>query len=448
MMLRRDFLRLGGALPMLSLGAGLLPGQARAADNDYRALVCLFLTGGNDGHNSIVPIDGAYADYERARSGLALPRESLAAMDGGGGAHRFGMHPALAPLAALYNEQRLAWMLNAGPLVRPASARQVRERAVAVPSFLLSHSDQVMWQQGWLGDTDSSGWAGRAMELLPSALRQPLGAVTMSTNRTLVTGRASPVAFLSAWDARYWGAADLAQPGNAPGQALNRMAQWQSANQYEAEYARTLGRSVAESTIITRATLAATAPAGQFADDDLGRSLRKLAMLMPVFKRMGYRRQVFLVQWGNLDTHANQRGTLAWSQDSQLDQVARALAAFDQSNRAAGLDDDVVTLMQTDFGRTLRQASGGGSDHAWGNHWFALGGPVAGGQVYGELPSLVLGGADDADLHGAGRFVPGTSTDQVGATVMRWLGLPDGQLLNAFPNLAHFTTPHLDFLRA
>jgi uncharacterized protein (DUF1501 family) len=448
---RRHFLRFAGAAPVVSLlGASSLleSGPAHAAGDDYRALVVVFLNGGNDGLNSLVPLDGAYNDYAGARPELAIAKSVLAPLAGTSGGHSYGMHPALASLAPLYNSGRLAWISNAGPLVAPATARQVIDRAVAVPSFLLSHSDQVMWQQGWLGDSVTSGWAGRALELLPTALRNQASAVTMNTDRTLVLGRNSPVSFLSPWDSRYWGQADLAQPQTAPAQALNRMARWQFANQYEAEYARTFGRAVTESTLFTQAALAAKDPAGDFGGDDLSRALRKLASLLPVFKQRGFKRQVFLVQWGQFDTHAAQRGTAATSQDAQLATLARAMSAFDAANQAAGMDQNVVSLTMSDFGRTLRQASGGGSDHAWGNHWFAMGGPVRGGQVVGTLPTLTLGGPDDSDPNGGGRFVPTISTDQVGATLMQWLGLPSTELDKVFPNLANFGQKTINLLHA
>lgn len=448
---RRLFLCAAAAMPGISLlgGASLLgEGAHAAAGDDYRAVVVLFLNGGNDGLNCLVPLDGAYDDYAAARPQLALPKSVLAPLAGSSAGHTFGLHPALAPLAPLYDTGRLAWIANAGPLVRPATARQVIERAVAVPSFLLSHSDQVMWQQGWLGDADTSGWAGRALELLPASLRNAANAVTMNTDRTLVLGRNSPVSFLSPDESRYWGQADLARPQSAQVRALTGMTQWQLANAYQAEYARTLGRSVEESALFTEAAAQAGTPQGDFGSDELSRSLRKLASLLPVFKARGFRRQVFLVQWGNFDTHAAQRGTGATSQDAQLAQFARALAAFDTANRASGVDGNVVSLTMSDFGRTLRQASGGGSDHAWGNHWLALGGPVRGGQVLGTFPTLTLGGPDDADPNKGGRFVPTTSTDQVGATLMTWLGLAPSELEKAFPHLANFGQKTIDLLHA
>jgi uncharacterized protein (DUF1501 family) len=153
---------------------------------------------------------------------------------------------------------------------------------------------------------------------------------------------------------------------------------------------------------------------------------------------MGYRRQVFLIGWGGFDTHSDQRGSGPRTQDAQLDTLAKAVSAFDQSNLASGLGLDVTTFILSDFNRTLQPASGAGSDHAWGNHYFVMGGSVMGGQVLGQFPSLVLGGVDDFDLEAEGRFVPSTSSDQLGASLMRWMGLPADSLLSVFPHLANF----------
>lgn len=441
-MRRRHFLA-AAAHPVLAsvgtaglLGALSLPGSAAAGN--YKALVVVHLTGGNDGNNTLVPTDGAYADYARARYDLALPKDSLISLSSGSAGHSFGMHPALAPLGPLYEQGRVAWVANTGALVQPATAQQVVDRTVEVPPFLLSHSDQQSMAQGWMGDADASGWAGRALERMPADLKNALSAVTFDNNRTLVLGQQSRVAFMTEGGPRYWGNADLAHPEQVSTQSLARMAQWQFANAYEAEYARTFGGGFDESTLFTQAFLRAGVPQGNFGSDDLARRLRSLASVLPVFKSMGYRRQVFLVNWGSFDTHTGQRGSGPTTQDAQLDVLAKALAAFDQSNVASGQGAEITTLVISEFGRTLRPASGGGTDHAWGNHWFALGGSVAGRQVLGETPSLVLAGVDDADVNGGGRFVPTTSIDQVGASVMQWMGLPASAQLDVFPNLKNF----------
>ncbi|MBI5259170.1 MAG: DUF1501 domain-containing protein [Burkholderiales bacterium] len=442
---------LGAMAGLGSLGvAGLvghLAGPAHAVGEDYRALVVLFLTGGNDGNNLIVPTDAMYGDYQAARQNLALSKASLLALSGTAGGQSFGVHPALAKLVPLYNQGRLGFIANAGPLVVPTTALQAKNNAVDLPPFLLSHNDQVAIQQGWTVQDDSSGWAGRGLELLPSELRHPINAVTMSSIRTLVLGKRSSVSFMARDGSRYWGPADLANPKTLAAQQVNRMAQWQFANLYEAEFARTFGGAVDDSTRFTQALLQAKDPTADFGSGNLADTLRALAKVLPTFKAQGYKRQVFLVTWGSFDTHTNQRGSDAATQDAQFALMASALAGFDEANRVAGLDMNVMTLMMSDFGRTVRPGSGGGSEHAWGNHWFALGGPVHGGTVHGSFPSPVLGGADDGDRNRNGRFVPTTSTDQVGASVMQWLGLDPSAFHEVFPNLANFPQKTIPLLR-
>lgn len=444
---RRHFLGAAGAATAGGLLGGLsLP--VLSAGEDYRALVVVYLNGGNDGNNLIVPTDGAYGDYQTARANLAIPKASLKRLPGTAVGHSFGLHPSLAPLVSMYQQQRLAFIANVGPLVEPATAAQVLANSVRIPPFLMSHSDQQAIVQGWTVTDDNSGWAGRGLELLSADLRHPLSAVTMDTNRTLVLGKRSPVTFMPPGGSRWWGTADLAFPETASAQSLNRMARWQFANAYEAEYARTLGYAVSDSTQLTRAFMASQAPAADFGTDGLGINMKSLASVLPVFKSQGLKRQIFLSHWGAFDTHTNQRGGDDNTQDKQFITLAQVLKAFDDTNKANGLDENVITLVMTEFGRTVRPGSGGGSEHAWGNHWFAFGGPVAGGTVHGRFPSLVLGGPDDGDTNKNGRHVPTTGSDQVGASLMQWMGLNAGKFDTVFPNLVNFGTKTLPLLRA
>lgn len=420
-----------------SLLAGL-SSPLTASASDYKALVVVFLSGGSDGHNLIVPTDAAYSSYQRARGNLALTKSGLTALAGTAGGHTFGLHPSLALLAPLYAAKRLAFVANVGPLVEPVTAAQVLDNAVELPPFLMSHSDQVSITQGWTFNEDSSGWAGRALELLPSSLQHPLAAVSLNNDRTLVQGRRTAVSFLSDDGSRWWGTADLANPAAEAVQALQRMARWQFANTYEAEYARTFGAALSDSTRFTKALLTAPPPGQDFGSDWIGERLRQLAMLLPVFKSDGLKRQVFQLQWGGFDTHAGQRGSGPNTQDVQFVHLATALAAFDGAMQSAGMADDVTVLVMTEFGRTLRPGSGGGSEHAWGNHWALLGGAVNGGTVHGRFPTLSLGGPDDCDPGKNGRLAPAIASDQVGSALMQWMGLPAGQVLDAFPLLARF----------
>jgi uncharacterized protein (DUF1501 family) len=231
---RRQLLRQLALAPVAIGAPSLLAGlgtPAAASGGDYRALVVLFLNGGNDGHNCLVPTDGAYADYQGARRELALRQSSLLPLAGSSAGHTFGVHPALAPLAPLYDAGRLAWIVNTGPLIVPATARQVLDASVEVPHHLLSHSDQVAIQQGWGAAEDPSGWAGRLLEELPEALRHRRAACTLGNHRTLVQGRRTPVSEVSVDPdgARYFGRVDASDPAEVWTRELTRLAQLQAA---------------------------------------------------------------------------------------------------------------------------------------------------------------------------------------------------------------------------
>ncbi len=433
----------------LATGLGAWSLNGNAAAGDYRSLVVIYLDGGNDGSDCLVPTDGAYADYARCRQNLALAKDSLLPLPTPTIGHSFGLHPALGPLRGLYEQGRLGFIANVGPLVEPCTAASILAGQSDVPPLLGSHSDQTAIVQGWGVSEDQSGWAGRGLELLPARLRHGLSAFTWNTHRTLVQGRRSPVSYFDPEGSSWWGLGDLLRPQEAGMQMLARMAQWQSANAYEAEYARTFATGFSDATAVAKALAQAQMPSQDFGSNDrIATGLRRLASVLPVFKAQGLKRQVFQLHWGSFDTHANQRGSGSTTQDAQLDLLAKALAAFDAANRASGLDQDVVTLVMTEFGRTLRPGSGGGSEHGWGNHWWLFGGPVAGGQAVGSFPSLVLGGPDDSDGGKNGRLVPSLSSDQVGATLMQWLGLDPAALLDVFPLLANFPTKTLPLLRA
>jgi uncharacterized protein (DUF1501 family) len=444
---RRHFLgHLGWLGACGALGTSSLPGSA--ASTDYRALVVLYLNGGNDGNNVLIPTDAGYNDYQASRGNLGLLKATLANLPGTAGGRTFGLHPSLSPLVSLYGERRLSFISNVGPLVEPATAAQVLSNSVRVPPFLLSHSDQQAIVQGWMMEEDNSGWAGRAMERFDPSLRHPLAAVTTDTNRTLVLGKRTPVTFMQNGGTRNWGNADLAYPERLNVQNLLSMARWQFANSYEAEFARTLNSSLDDSMRLTQAFKQARRPTANFGSDYLGDMVSGLASVLPVFKAQGLRRQVFLIHWGGFDTHASQRGSASNTQDSQLRVLAEVMAAFDQTNRANGLGDAVTTLVMSEFGRTLRPGSGGGSEHAWGSHWMLMGGATVGGTVHGTFPNLVLGGPDDGDGGKNGRHVPTLSSDQVGASLMQWMGLDPVHLPYAFPNIVNFKSRTLPLMQA
>ena len=445
MMNRRHFLGATGALGLAGALGSNWVGQPAVA-NDYRALIVIDLAGGNDGHNMLIPTDGAYADYERARTSvLALPKESLLALSGSAVGHTFAVHPAMPNIAKLYNEQKLAFLSNVGALIEPSTAAQVKAGAVRLPIGLLSHNDQAGFVQGATDDT--SGWAGRALETLAPSLKNRAAAVALSNNRTLVQGKKSPVSIVTNGGNAWWGRSNLTRDEDLITQSLKRMARWQFGNDYERIYADSLSNAIADSVMFAQARDMTAEPMADFGSGWFPGQLSFVARVLPVMPSFGMKRQVFFLTHGGFDTHTSQRGTGEQSQDTLLSQLDKALGALESTLRATGMQDKVMVMVMTEFGRTLRPGSGGGSEHAWGTHWMVMGPDVLGGTVHGRFPPLKPGGSDDGDTEGNGRFVPTISADQVGATLMNWMGLPSSEFTAVFPNLSNFTTKTVPFLR-
>jgi uncharacterized protein (DUF1501 family) len=440
---RRHFLGATGAAGLAgAFGTQWLTGPASA--NDYRALIVIDLAGGNDGHNMLIPTDGAYADYERARTSvLALPKDSLVRLDGTAAGHTFAVHTAMTNVARLYNQKKLSFLSNVGALIEPATAEQVKNNTVRLPIGLFSHNDQAAFVQG--ANDDTSGWAGRSLESLASSMRHKAAAVALSNNRTLIQGRRSSVSIVTNGGNAWWGQSSLTRDEDPITQSVKRMSRWQFANDYERIYANSMYDSVSDSVMFAQAREMTAKPAADFGSGWLSGQLEFAARVLPVMPSFGMRRQVFFLTHGGFDTHTGQRGTAQDSQDTGLATLDKALGALDSTLAANGMRDKVMVLVMTEFGRTLRPGSGGGSEHAWGTHWMVMGPDVIGGTVHGHFTPLVTRSADDID--GEGRYVPQFSADQVGATLMQWMGLESSKVTTVFPNLVNFKDRTVPFLR-
>ena len=448
MITRRKFLQLSASLGCL---AGLSRiGSLQAAAQDYKALVCLFLYGGNDGHNLVVPLDSSqFKAYTAARGALALPASQLLPIqDAVQGV--FGLHYGLPEMQALYQARQLAVVANVGMLVQPTRYADQSNPGFALPANLRSHADQqIEMQTGIPNAGGGSGWGGRLLDglsALNSASRFP---VSIALN--------SPALFCS-------GAATQGislQPGN------NLDQDGLSAYPASAQQARSSGQQqiiTADSgnAIINAANQAmisatglnpilASLPANPaypkpFPGTDLGAQLQEIANLISLNAKYSVGRQIFFCSLGGFDTHSGQ----AWQQWSLLQQVSQALDAFHAAVGSLSLEQNVTLFTLSDFGRTL-QPSGSGSDHGWGSHHLVLGGAVNGGQIYGRFPLMsnyanFNATADDfADNRGV--LLPGTSLAQYGATLARWFGADDAQLSgDVFPALNNFTSWDLGFM--
>ena len=447
---RRDFLGHAGAVSLAGIAATLAAVKnVQAAD--YKALVVVFLSGGYDGNNVLVPLDGAYNDYAKARPSLALPKDSFVSLSGSHIGHKFGLSPANRAFADLFEQKRVAVIANAGALVQPTTMAQLKNNSVKLPPFLGSHAEQEQWVQGWMGEEDTSGWGGRTMDAMSNDMKnfQPL--VAMARDYTAVVGRSTSLSLANSGSGARWGNADLADPTNISRQRVEWASRLQSGNVYDTEFSRSLRSAYSDTVLFAQGQSYGAEPAGNFADVQIGRDLRYLARNLAFAKQSGARRQIYLVQDGGYDTHTDQLSTNMNNPglETRIGDVTNSLVAFDKSIQAYGMNNDVITVVMSEFGRTLDPAAGGGSDHAWGNHWFAMGGPIKGGMVYGNtFPTLQTGGVDDASLWQPyrGQWLPQFSSDQFMADLVGWLGLTPAQTLAVMPNLANFAQRTIGFV--
>jgi uncharacterized protein (DUF1501 family) len=494
---RREFLKKSGcALSMLALATqarhfGMMSALAQtmedkssgdsAAPSDYRALVCIFLAGGNDGNNMFIPNHSDanisnYAAYAATRTtqGLAIPQNQLLPVTVPRlGGLTYGFNPNFGPVPQqgginngiyeLWEQGKLGLVANTGNLIRPMNKTQYQQQPAWRPFQLFSHSDQVQQQQTARSDTrDYLGWGGKIADLSNSS-NNPGALVPMITSiagtQLFTLGKmTTPLA--------------IASGNTALNQTLVLTGYGTDARSVARRTALAELRTIdldsqvvaAASNITNQAQSASTALSTfqevtvTFPNTGLGNQLKQVARVIKKRTDLTINRQVFFVQLGGFDTHQNQLAVNG--QTGLFIQLSQAMRAFYDEMGAQGVQDKVTMFTLSDFGRTLNPAGTGaivGSDHAWGNHMLVLGGSVAGGNLYGStrpdgsgniFPTLQLGGPDDVDTgtNPRGRWLPTTSVEQYAATLGRWFGLTDADLPVVFPNIGNFSSSNLGFM--
>jgi uncharacterized protein (DUF1501 family) len=446
---RRELVRMG-AQSLGFLAAGGCLGRfsrlyaAASETSDYRALVCIFMLGGNDGNNLIVPIKTekqSYSDYIRVRGTIAgLPQNSLGVIATANGKEMYGLHARLDRLRDLYSRGKLAVVANIGTLVRPISREQYQQGA-AVPLNLFSHSDQQQqWQMASIPGAPHNGWAGRAADLVSirsAPSRFPIG-VSTAGNSLFLTGELPEVSIINGQLGLDGSDGSIAE--NARDAAFQQivkfptgMALIQKANQVTAD-----GLNAAKE--LNGALSAGSSLKTPFPSTSLGKQLQQVARVMNVRKELGAQRQIFYVAIGDFDTHTDSMRR----QDVLLADMAASMSAFYDATLEMQIERQVVTFTESEFGRTLQPSSGAGTDHAWGSHHLVMGGAVKAADVYGAFPVLALQGPED--VTGRGVWVPTISLDQYGATLASWFGVADDSLTKVFPNLGNFSPRKLAFV--
>jgi len=445
---RRRFLRATGALSAGALFPALSAWTpaALAQSADYRALVCVFLYGGNDGNNMVVPYDD-YAGYAAGRSGAtgaALGRDELVPI-APAGLPRYGLHPQLAPLAPLFEQGKLAVVANVGALTGPITRADYLAGKTR-PRNLFSHSDQQSTWQGLIpGQATPSGWGGRIVDVTAAgnaALAIP-GMVSLAGDAVYTIGATSLPVALSQDGALGLAGDRYSDSGKVRYDAMVKILARDRESQLVASAADVMALAVKSSEALSDAlnsAYSAIDAAFQGANGGLADQLYQCAKLVAARSQLGVARHAFFTSMGGFDTHNAQRG----EQASRFNELGPALAAFQKAMEALGAADKVTTFTLSDFGRTFRINANAGSDHAWGSHHIVLGGGVRGRAFYGRFPNLAMGGPDDAGDDG--QWIPTTSIEQYGATLAKWFGVPAPAMSQVFPNLSAFASANLGFL--
>ncbi len=451
---RRAFLKRSAAL---SMAGGATPfvmnlaamGDAAAATNaDYKALVCIFLLGGNDYANTVTPYDQAsYNEYQRLRSVLAYGRDSLTptllnpttALPGG---RQYALGPALSPLMPIFDAGKLGVILNVGTLVQPTTKAQYQARNVPLPPKLFSHNDQQSYWQASNPEGATSGWGGRMGDLFQSGnTSAALTCINPSGSSVYLSGR-SAVQYSVTSNGPISLTANSSLFGSSSASAtLKNLMGGARSNLFENEHARVSKRSLDLAAQVTTALAGAPALTTNFpAGNTLADQLRIVARMIAVSSELGARRQVFFVSTGGFDTHDK----LVAEHPSLLTRVSTAMRSFYDTTVQLGVADRVTSFTASDFGRTL-VANTDGSDHGWGSMHFAMGGAVRGKQFYGSAPIVADNGPDDV---GQGRLLPTTSVDQYAATLASWFGVSASDLPTVLPNIGNYnvSTRNLGFV--
>ena len=449
---RREFLKHSGATAATAAFAHY-PGMAfsqgmgvSAPFGDYKALVCLFMFGGNDAYNMLVPRSTAeYNAYAASRQNLALLQGDLLPIspltpDGA----QYGLHPSMAGVQSLFEQGRAAIVANTGPLVEPTTRDQYFNQSVSLPPQLFSHNDQQdQWHSLKGATVSSTGWAGRIADLIRmNVANQQLAtnvslfgsSLFQSADETIayVMGNTGPVEFTG-----FSNSGDPADLFYQQRLAFERVLNAQYDSIYERGFAEVQRRAVETVDLVTGALGQAPTINTAFPQSQLGNQLRTVAQMIAVRDVLQMERQIFFVATGGFDTHDDQNQL----QPGLLGGISDAMKAFYDATVELGVSGNVTTFTMSDFGRTLT-SNGDGSDHGWGGHSLVVGDGVAGRDIYGVYPDLSLGSNDDV---GGGRMIPTTSADQVAATLSRWFGVEEADIPLVAPNIGNFIQQDLGF---
>ena len=421
---------------------GLVNAMAQTG-SDYKALVCVFLFGGNDANNLIVPLASSdYANYAKIRAGLALPQNQLLPVTPKSLGVPYGFHPKFVEVQRLFNQGQLALLANAGTLVQPTTRDQYLKGQATVPQNLYSHADQQQQMQtATLNTFGEVGWGGKLADKIQSLYGGNFPVlISLAGSNVFAEGllvraiesSGNPTQPLSG----FYGSSE----DNARLAALQSLLTFDTGLSLIQSASTTTSNAIQDGKTLAAALAQGSGLQTKFPNSYLGGQLQQVAQIIQVRAALGLPRQIFFVSSNGFDTHSDQL-----TQQSNLYQdLSQSMNAFYQATAEIGVAPNVTTFTLSDFGRTFQPDSTSGTDHAWGSHHLIMGGAVAGGDFYGTFPTQVLSGPDDATDEG--RWIPTTSLDQYGASLAQWFGVQAADLPSIFPNLPNFSNPILNFV--
>ena len=459
---RRDFLWKGACAALTATGIASTISDLRLINaaaaqstqsSSYKAMVCIFLFGGNDANNFLIPTDPTTYNnlYAPARANLAVP---MPGQTGGALAlnysdvnHTYALHPSCPELTTLFNNGQCAILCNVGTLLAPLTKTQYLNHSVALPPQLFSHNDQqIEWQTSIEDQPPKTGWGGRSADLLYSLNNNN----SVSMNISLAGANTYQVGnTINEYNVSTNGAISLNIPTGSPGgpqlQALKDLIAMNHSNLYESAFASEMSVAISDAQALNAAiapTSSSTYWTTPFPTSGLGNQLKMIARLIQAAPALGHNRQIFFASIGGFDLHSGQ-GNQTGAHAALLADLSKCMNALYQATVQLGVASVVTQFTASDFCRTFPMNQGLGTDHGWGNHQIIVGGGVVGNKLYGTFPNLTVGGQDDTNT---GRWIPTTSVDQYGATLASWFGVSSGNLTSVFPYIGRFATPNLGFL--
>ncbi|HID51022.1 MAG TPA: DUF1501 domain-containing protein [Anaerolineae bacterium] len=410
-----------------------------ASGNDYKALVCIFLAGGNDSFNMLVPRGNAeYNEYAAIRADLALPQGNLLALDAlDDDGRQFGVHPSMPEVAQLFNAGDLAFVANVGTLVEPTTLAGIESGLAKLPLGLYSHSDQIMhWQTSVPDKRTGFGWGGRTADLLKSLNDNTTISMNISLSGTNLFQTGTTI---TEYTAVPWGNGAVQIHGHddiwwsrhvLQNAAIESMLDLEYQNLFDQTFANATRSAIDGSNQFASAIENVPPFVTQFSDNELSNSLAMVAKTIAARETLGYRRQTFFVMLGGWDHHDE----VLNNQVAMLSVVSKAMQEFRDAMVELGVHQQVTAFTASDFGRTLT-SNGQGSDHAWGGNHMVMGGAVLGRRIYGDYPALYENNPLDT---GRGRLIPTTSCDEYFAELALWFGVDPSDLSAVFPNIGRF----------